>query len=506
MVTALAAILPVTNDAAGASSLTGAITASPVVATFLTVPGGPGTPHAVADAPLSSFPTNGGTFAILTTGNSAFADDANSDGFTGEALGGGNFRGDTDFDVSVLQIDLNVPAAANCLTFDFQFYSEEFPEFVGTDFNDAFIAELDASTWTTAGSVITAPNNFAFDTLGDVISINSTGVGGMNLPNAAGTTYDGATVLLSASTEITTPGAHTLYLSIFDQADQIYDSAVFVDNLVVGFVPDPAQNCAPGATPIGAFCGDGNLDAGEACDDGNAVDGDGCSTACVVEFCGDGNTDLGLGEACDDFNTTGGDGCSATCTIEACGNGTLDVGEACDDKNTTGGDGCSATCTIEACGNGTLDVGEACDDGNTISGDGCDTACVVEFCGDGIAQSGLGEACDDGNAVDGDGCDTACVVEFCGDGNTDLGLGEACDDFNTTGGDGCSATCTIEACGNGTLDVGEACDDKNTTGGETVARRPAPSKPAVMWHAGCWRGVRRRQHDQRRRLRHGLRC
>ena len=234
----------------------------------------------------------------------------------------------------------------------------------------------------------------------------------MNLPNAAGTTYDGATVLLSASTEITTPGAHTLYLSIFDQADEIYDSAVFVDNLVVGFVPDPAQNCAPGATPIGAFCGDGNLDAGEACDDGNAVDGDGCSTACVVEFCGDGNTDLGLGEACDDFNTTGGDGCSATCTIETCGNGTLDVGEACDDKNTTGGDGCSATCTIEACGNGTLDVGEACDDGNTISGDGCDTACVVEFCGDGIAQSGLGEACDDGNAVNGDGCSTACVVDF----------------------------------------------------------------------------------------------
>ena len=166
----------------------------------------------------------------------------------GVDLGGGNVRGDTDFDVSVLQIDLNVPSSANCLTFDFQFYSEEFPVFVGSPFNDAFIAELDVSNWTTAGSVIAAPNNFAFDTLGDVISINSTGATGMNAANATGTTYGGATVLLSAST-VVAPGARRLFLSIFDQGDHILDSAVFVDNLVVGFVPNPGVNCAPGAIP-----------------------------------------------------------------------------------------------------------------------------------------------------------------------------------------------------------------------------------------------------------------
>ena len=47
---------------------------------------------------------------------------------------------------------------------------------------------------------------------------------------AKGTTFDGATRLLRASTPIT-PGSQRLYLSIFDQGDRIYDSAVFLDNL-----------------------------------------------------------------------------------------------------------------------------------------------------------------------------------------------------------------------------------------------------------------------------------
>ncbi|WP_442940262.1 hypothetical protein [Nocardioides sp. B-3] len=35
----------------------------------------------------------------------------------------------------------------NCMVgMDFRFLSEEFPEYVGSSFNDAFIAEMDAST------------------------------------------------------------------------------------------------------------------------------------------------------------------------------------------------------------------------------------------------------------------------------------------------------------------------------------------------------------------------
>ena len=63
--------------------------------------------------------------------------------------------------------------------------------------------------------------------------------------DAAGTTYDGATPRLRASTPIS-PGRHAVYLSIFDQGDAIYDSIVFLDRLV--FVTVPASQCAAGSS------------------------------------------------------------------------------------------------------------------------------------------------------------------------------------------------------------------------------------------------------------------
>ena len=264
---ALAAITSQPPTPAGATAIADAMAATPGIvlgASFVTAPPA-GTPNGTADSPLTQFPTNGTTFGILTSGNVQNVDDPGT--FTTVNDGGGPVKGTTDFDVSILRVDLNAPAASNCLTLDFKFLSEEFPFYVGTQFNDAFIAELDANTWTTTASTITAPNNFAFDGNGNVVSINSTGIGGLTPAQGAGTAYDGggdgpggtpppgggsaggATVLLSASTQIT-PGPHSLYLSIFDQGDRNLDSAVFLDNLRIGFVPDPAMNCKPGAKPV----------------------------------------------------------------------------------------------------------------------------------------------------------------------------------------------------------------------------------------------------------------
>ena len=158
-----------------------------------------------------------------------------------------------------MKIDLAIPTGANCLSFNFRFLSEEFPVYVGTAFNDAFIAELDTTNWTTSGSTITAPHNFAFDSSNAVVSINSTGLGGMSAANGAGTAFDGkttgpgadsngaATALLGAATQVTS-GSHSLYLSLFDQGDNALNSAVFLDNLQVLTVPNPAVDCHPGAT------------------------------------------------------------------------------------------------------------------------------------------------------------------------------------------------------------------------------------------------------------------
>jgi hypothetical protein len=192
--------------------------------------------------PLADFPTAGSTYGILTTGDPWFADQANESAKVTRQNGGDSFRGDTDLDVSVLEADVTVPAGANCLALDYRFMSDEFPEFVGSQFNDAFIAEVDSTTWTTSGSTITAPNDFATKTGNAGVSINGVGPVAVSAAESTGTTYDAATGLVSTKTPIT-PGAHKVYLSIFDQGDQAYDSAAFVDNL--RFLTESATTCKP---------------------------------------------------------------------------------------------------------------------------------------------------------------------------------------------------------------------------------------------------------------------
>jgi hypothetical protein len=215
-------------------------------ASFDTIPPS-GSPVAVSDSPLTSFPTNGASYAVLATGNATFADNLNLSGSESENNGGGQVpgRGGNDFDVVVLRLALNVPAGANCVSFDFRFLTEEFPEHVGQQVNDAFIAELDGSSWTTsADGTVTAPGNFAFDPSGRQISVNASGETSMSETHGSGTTYDGATPLLRASKSVT-PGAHTLFLSVFDQGDAILDSAAFLDDLV--FTQEPSGGCVSGA-------------------------------------------------------------------------------------------------------------------------------------------------------------------------------------------------------------------------------------------------------------------
>ena len=223
-------------------------------ASFVAVPPS-GTPNGVSTSVLGGFPVDGADYGILTSGDVSSVDQPGA--FADSDDGGGNVRGDTDLDVSILKVDVTVPAGANCLTFNFKFLSEEYPVYVGSSFNDAFIAELDTSDWTTSGSTISAPHNFAFDASNDVVSINSTGLGGMSPAAGVGTAFDGpagpgpdtngaATALLGAATPVTA-GAHSIYLSLFDQGDNALDSAVFLDNMRTGSVPNPATDCKQGA-------------------------------------------------------------------------------------------------------------------------------------------------------------------------------------------------------------------------------------------------------------------
>jgi uncharacterized repeat protein (TIGR01451 family)/fimbrial isopeptide formation D2 family protein len=238
-------ITPADADTIAAAIASGSVAVA-TTTDFVTVPPS-GTPNAVSDVALASFPTDGSAYGILTSGDAQLADDPNDSGSSGEDDGGDNVRGNSDYDVSILRLDFTAPSNVNCLSFEFRFLSDEFPEYVGGSVNDAFVAELDTSDWTTVDSAIIAPNNFAFDPNGDVISINSSGATSMTAGEAAGTTYDGATPLLSAASPVT-PGAHSVYFSIFDQGDHIYDSAVFLDGM--SLFSAPAGECEEGAEPV----------------------------------------------------------------------------------------------------------------------------------------------------------------------------------------------------------------------------------------------------------------
>jgi hypothetical protein len=229
----------------GSTALARSIAEDPRVvrrARFSMLPPG-GRPAALSTTRLAGFPRHGRSYAILSTGDARFASRPNNSGEFGRGSGGPFVRGARD--VVIFRIDLRVPEGASCLSLRFRYLTEEFPEFVSSPFNDAFIAETGDTTWTTASNddpTISAPGNFAQTADGKLISVNASGPAALSARNARGTTYDGATRVLRASSPITR-GNRTLYLSIFDQGDRQFDSAVFLDRLEL----DDRSPCESGA-------------------------------------------------------------------------------------------------------------------------------------------------------------------------------------------------------------------------------------------------------------------
>lgn len=190
-----------------------------------------GRPAAVASTPLLSFPRSGKTYGLLSTGRASAITLPNYTSSLSNNNGGSPFRGTRD--TVILRIDINAPKSAKCLSLGFRFLSDEYPEFVDSDYNDAFIAELDRSNWTalTGGPKIKAPGNFAKVRFNRNVSVNGAGEYAVTPSRAFRTTYDAGTRRLRASTPIT-PGRHSVFLSIFDQGDHQYDSTVMLDRLV----------------------------------------------------------------------------------------------------------------------------------------------------------------------------------------------------------------------------------------------------------------------------------
>ncbi len=225
-------------------------------AEFLSAPPTDGFAGIVENVPGSFDDQNA---VILSTGLADDADTANEADEDGTDLGGDAVRGDSDRDVVMWALHLSIPEHANCLTFDHRFLSEEVPRFVGSEYNDAFVAEIferdqgqasapdDAPDWTVSGSELSAPESFALGPEGRFNTQVNASTGLFVTPsNAFQTTYQSGHPRMRAATPVTPGSEQTLVLSLFDQGDARYDSAVLLNNLSLVQVPDPESDCASG--------------------------------------------------------------------------------------------------------------------------------------------------------------------------------------------------------------------------------------------------------------------
>jgi hypothetical protein len=235
--TAQVTIKPVSRSAKSAVSLARAMMADKrqlIGAQFVLAPP-QNRPNGLGSGPgsLAGFPLKGRQFAILTNGCANRANRPKFKGSFGCNDRSVEFRGTRD--TTILRVEVRVPKGASCLSFRFRFLSNEYPEWVGSQYNDAFIAEQDYySRWRSQAQSphLYAPGDFAKTADGKLITINQTGFAAVSKANARGTGYDAATKLLRASTPVK-PGKRFVNFSIFDQGDRQFDSAVFIDNLTI---------------------------------------------------------------------------------------------------------------------------------------------------------------------------------------------------------------------------------------------------------------------------------
>ncbi len=160
-------------------------------------------------------------------------------------------------DYTELRLTLTAPINAGSFTFDFNFFSEEYPEYVCHGFNDTFLAMLTSQQYQTPTQIafdannhrVNVNNSFFQDCTtivnGDNLGYTHTCTGALSLLTKTGyeikygeTAFtlgndnkgSGATDWLKTTAPITPGETFTLSFIIFDEGDGLMDSAINVDN------------------------------------------------------------------------------------------------------------------------------------------------------------------------------------------------------------------------------------------------------------------------------------
>jgi len=159
-------------------------------------------------------PEQGSDFAILHTGRVGSSPESGVDN------GGYGANGDE----AALTVQLTAPSDANSFVFEFYFLSAEYPEWVGSMYNDAFETWISGSAWS---------GNAAIDETGSIISINSAlfDVTSPSDLNGTGFANVGGGTGWQMTTVPVDPGdTLTIEFVVYDVSDGNYDSAVLLDN------------------------------------------------------------------------------------------------------------------------------------------------------------------------------------------------------------------------------------------------------------------------------------
>jgi hypothetical protein len=228
-------------------------------------------------------PQNGATFGVLSSGWARLFDNSEDDATEQRPFKGGYAAQPGDpvddappgypkaaagcpIDSSVhdfidLKLVIRVPANAQGFSFDFDFWSGEWPEYVCSSYNDSFVS------WLTSAAVNNGEaGNISYDAIGNPVSVNNgfldrctpntpTGCNVLDGPHTTATCGSGTAELVGTGfgspqaaycSTTSTPGASTgwltssspvqpgetmtLELMLWDTGDQNYDSTVLLDN------------------------------------------------------------------------------------------------------------------------------------------------------------------------------------------------------------------------------------------------------------------------------------
>jgi hypothetical protein len=199
-----------------------------------------------------------GSGVILTSGSATGATGPNT---VGSFTGNNGVAGDADlsalignaptFDASSLL--LNFTTDTGTISFNYVFASEEYEEFVGSQFNDVFGFFVNGTNiaFLPSTSIAVSINNVNQNTNSTFYRSNT----GAALNNVD-TQYDGLTTVLSVSISgLSTTAVNTLKLSIADTADSVLDSAVFIQAGSITSQPPTVPEPSPLLATVSLFAG-----------------------------------------------------------------------------------------------------------------------------------------------------------------------------------------------------------------------------------------------------------